>query len=152
MLEGVIIQELAVNSDSRGWLSEIFRVDQINEGIMPAMGYLSSTNPLVSRGPHEHLKQTDYFCFPGVSSFRIYLWDNRNESVTFGKRIVYDSKPLVPLVVIVPPRIVHAYKNMGDIPGLVINLPNQLYRGKGKKEAVDEIRHETITDSKFKLD
>jgi dTDP-4-dehydrorhamnose 3,5-epimerase len=47
---------------------------------------------------------------------------------------------------------VHAYKNIGDEPGLVINLPNKLYAGWGKKEKVDEIRYEGNQDSPFKVD
>jgi dTDP-4-dehydrorhamnose 3,5-epimerase len=57
-----------------------------------------------------------------------------------------------PTAVIVPPGVVHAYRCVSDIPALVLNAPNQLYAGKGKKEKVDEIRHENITDSPFVLD
>lgn len=152
MLEGVIIKELGVNSDSRGWLSEIFRTDEIRRGLVPEMAYLSSTLPGISRGPHEHMDQTDYFCFIGTSLFNVYLWDNRQNSVTFGERVILEAKPAVPTVVIVPPRIVHAYKNVGASPGLVLNLPNKLYRGWDKQEAVDEIRHESDRNSRFKLD
>jgi len=35
------------------------------------------------------------------------------------------------------------------VDGLVINLPNRLYRGEGKQNGVDEIRHEDTPDSPF---
>jgi dTDP-4-dehydrorhamnose 3,5-epimerase len=56
------------------------------------------------------------------------------------------------LGVLVPPGIVHAYKNVSPVPGLVFNAPNQLYAGWAKQEPVDEIRHEDLPDSPFVLD
>jgi dTDP-4-dehydrorhamnose 3,5-epimerase len=56
-----------------------------------------------------------------------------------------------PVLVIVPPGVVHAYKNVGEADAFVLNFPNQLYAGWGKKEPVDEIRHESDPDSRFKI-
>ena len=50
----------------------------------------------------------------------------------------------------VPPGVVHAYRNVGSSDAFVLNFPDKLYAGWGKKEPVDEIRHEEI-DSRFKL-
>jgi dTDP-4-dehydrorhamnose 3,5-epimerase len=41
---------------------------------------------------------------------------------------------------------------VGASEGTVVNLPNKLFAGKGKKEPVDEIRHENRTDTLFQLD
>ena len=49
-------------------------------------------------------------------------------------------------VVIIPPGVVHAYEVISEEEGLVINLPNRLYAGEGKKEPVDEIRWEEEAD------
>ena len=57
-----------------------------------------------------------------------------------------------PALVIVPPGVVHAYKNVGIENGLVFNAPDRLYAGKGKKSPVDEVRHEEVEDSPFLLD
>jgi dTDP-4-dehydrorhamnose 3,5-epimerase len=57
-----------------------------------------------------------------------------------------------PRTVIIPPGVVHAYKNVGGKTGMVVNLPNRLYAGRGKKDPVDEIRHETDPKSPFHLD
>jgi len=54
--------------------------------------------------------------------------------------------------VIVPPGVVHAYRNVSDEPGWVFNFPNRLYRGPGRSEPVDEIRHEDLEDSPYVLD
>jgi dTDP-4-dehydrorhamnose 3,5-epimerase len=54
--------------------------------------------------------------------------------------------------VIVPPGVVHGYKNIGDKPGWVFNAPNRLYAGRGKQEPVDEIRHEDEDGSPFRIE
>lgn len=43
---------------------------------------------------------------------------------------------------------------LGPVPGLwyVFNGPNRLYAGEGKKEPVDEIRHEVAPGSPLRLD
>jgi dTDP-4-dehydrorhamnose 3,5-epimerase len=66
--------------------------------------------------------------------------------------MAFDTGEQKPQAVIVPAGVVHAYRNVGNIQGWVINLPNRLYAGNGRKEAVDEIRHESDPHSPFKLD
>ncbi len=152
IIHDVIIRDLTKYKDSRGWLMELFRNDIIPEEFIPTMSYISQTEPGVARGPHEHKDQADLFCFIGPSTFRLYLWDARKSSSTFGHRMVLDSGEHKPQAVIVPAGVVHAYKNIESKPGWVINLPNRLYAGKGRKEEVDEIRHESDPNSPFKLD
>jgi len=53
---------------------------------------------------------------------------------------------------IVPPGVVHAYKNIGEVEGLVFNAPDRLYRGPGRVEEPDEIRYEENIGSRFHLD
>jgi len=146
-MEGVEIKELKAFEDKRGWLTEIFRDDEST--FKPVMSYLSMTNPGLIRGPHEHVEQTDYFCF--IGKFRLYLWDNRKESSTYKEHEFVDTTDN-PTIAIVPPGVVHAYKNIADEAGLVINMPDRLYRGEGKKEAVDEIRYEDDPSSPFRIE
>jgi len=54
--------------------------------------------------------------------------------------------------VVVPPRVVHAYKNVSQVPGLVFNSPDRLYAGWGRNRPVDEIRHEDDRHSPFVID
>jgi dTDP-4-dehydrorhamnose 3,5-epimerase len=151
-IRDVIIRDLTKYQDKRGWLLELFRSDEITEEFLPAMSYISQTEPGVARGPHEHKDQADLFCFIGPSIFRLYLWDARQHSSTFRYRMVFDAGDKKPQAIIVPAGIVHAYRNIGTIPGWVINLPNNLYAGKGRKDQVDEIRHEIDPNSPFQLD
>lgn len=146
-MEGLVVKELVIHEDERGWLAEIIRDDESE--LKPVMSYLSMTNPGLVRGPHEHRDQTDCFCF--IGRFRLYLWDNREKSTTFQEHKRIDTSD-TPTVVIVPPGIVHAYKNTGNGKGLVINLPDRLYKGNGKKGPVDEIRYEDDTSALFRIE
>lgn len=138
--------------DARGWLCELFRHDELPAEYHPVMGYISATAPGVARGPHEHVEQADCFCFLGPSNFRLYLWDNRASSPTFRVYQTEIAGADRPMMVVIPPGVVHAYKNIGDVPGIVINCPNRLYKGPGRKDAVDEIRHEEDPASEFRLE
>ena len=57
-----------------------------------------------------------------------------------------------PKSVLVPKGVVHAYRNIGQAAGIVINCPNRLYMGEGKREEIDEIRHEDDPDTIFRID
>ena len=57
-----------------------------------------------------------------------------------------------PTVAIVPPGVVHAYRNVGEHDALIINCPNQLYAGEGKQQPLDEIRHEDRAESMFVME
>ena len=152
VIQGVEVRHLKKYQDARGWLAEIFRADELQPHVIPMMGYVSETLPGTIRGPHEHVEQTDYFCFLGPSTFRLVLWDNRLHSKTYWFRQELFVGEENPTVVIVPEGVVHAYCNVGDKPGWVINCPNRLYAGKGRKESVDEIRHEVGTNTPFRMD
>jgi len=149
-LEGVVVRSLSVHRDERGWLSEIYRGDELDH--RAALCYLSWTNPGKSRGPHEHIFQSDFFAFLGPGTFRLYLWDMRPESKTCRGRMRLEVGADNPTTVLVPPRVVHAYSCISQESGMVINLPDKLYRGIGRLEGVDEIRHEDKPDSPFILD
>ncbi len=151
-IKDVVIKDLSKYTDSRGWLTELYRSDEVPIEFLPAMCYLSSTEPGVARGPHEHRDQADYFCFLGPSMFRVTLWDNRKGSQTFGNKMVIEAGTEKPKAMIIPPGVVHAYQNIGTVPGWVIDLPNRLYAGEGRKEQVDEIRHENDPNTVFVLD
>lgn len=146
-MEGVVIKELERFTDERGWLTELFRSDMTD--FRPEMSYVSMTRPGVVRGPHEHHEQSDYFCFLG--DFRLYLWDNRKDSASYGEKMVFETGGS-PYIAIVPPRVVHAYRNIGSSDSIVINMPDRLFRGHGKTSPVDEVRYENDPASPFRTE
>jgi dTDP-4-dehydrorhamnose 3,5-epimerase len=151
-IQGVVVRPVSPHTDGRGWLAEIFRHDELPQEFHPVMAYVSETLPGVQRGPHEHATQTDYFAFLGPGDFVLYLWDMREASPTRGNRLKMSVGQSNRQIVIVPPGVVHAYKNRGVVAGWVFNAPNRLYGGEGRHEAVDEIRHEDVPDIPFLLD
>lgn len=151
-IHDVVLKPLGKFLDERGWLCELFRGDELEQSVLPAMAYVSMTQPGVTRGPHEHVEQTDYFCFMGPSNFKVYLWDTRPDSPSRGVRQVVYAGLDAPMAMIVPPGVVHAYRNVGTENGIVFNAPNRLFAGDGKREPVDEIRHEEAADSPYLID
>ena len=145
---GVIVWELKPHNDSRGFLIELFRSDELPNGFQPEMSYISVTHPGVSRGPHEHVEQSDLFAFVD-GEYELRLWDARKNSNGWKACLHVGEKN--PMAVIVPPGVVHGYKNIGEKDAYVLNFPNALYAGKGKSEKVDEIRHEEI-NSPFSME
>ena len=151
-INDVIIYPLKKYFDDRGWLAELFRHDDIDAEFHPVMSYISFTKPGIRRGPHEHVDQADLFYFIGPSTFNIRLWDNRKDSSTFNNLISLLVGEDNPMAVVVPKGVVHGYKNVGPGDGMVINCPNRLYMGHGKKDPIDEIRHEDDPDTIYRMD
>ena len=151
-IAGVVCRPLVRYEDPRGWLAEIFRQDELPVEHHPVMAYISVTQPGRGRGPHAHRHQTDLFCFPGPGEFRVIIWDQRPESPSFGKRQEFQLGASTPGIIIIPPGVVHGYKNIGEGPGWVCNFANRLYGGPGRREPVDEIRYEDDPDTPFRLE
>jgi dTDP-4-dehydrorhamnose 3,5-epimerase len=151
-IKGVRVGDLKKHVDERGWLSELFRHDELEEEFYPQMGYVSQSEPGVQRGPHEHVDQADLFCFIGPSNFKMRLWDNRPDSETYLSVMTLFVGQDNPKSVLVPKGVVHVYRNVGHNVGIVLNFPNRLFMGENRKQEVDEIRHEDDPDTIFRLD
>src|SRR5579862_8319974 len=102
-IPGVIAKRLSRYTDSRGWLIELFRDDELTAGFDPAMGYLSLTHRGVVRGPHEHREQSDGFVFLS-GTFEITLWENRPGHKRVKEVIVAGEEN--PLFLVIPPGVV----------------------------------------------
>lgn len=150
-LPGVVVRQIKQFRDSRGWLAECFRHDELDVSLHPVMSYVSMTNPGIMRGPHEHVEQTDIFVFMGTTIFELYLWENRSGNTGFQEKKVFVFPENEVWIAIVPQGVVHGYKNVGTGPGFVLNYPNRLFAGKGKTEKIDEVRHENDAASPFKI-
>jgi dTDP-4-dehydrorhamnose 3,5-epimerase len=151
-IRDVVVRPLRRFNDNRGWLSELFRNDELASEFNPVMSYISSTNPGVTRGPHEHVDQADLFCFLGPSNFKLRMWDNRADSPSYRRVMTLVVGEDNPRAVIVPKGVVHAYQNVGTKDGMVINCPNRLYMGEQRQEQIDEIRHEDDPATIFRMD
>jgi len=151
-IEGVVIRDLRKFKDGRGWLAELFRHDELAEVFYPVMAYVSSTEPGITRGPHEHVDQADLFCFIGPSNFKLRMWDNRKNSETYNNVMTLIVGQDNPKSALVPAGVVHVYQNVGETNGIVINCPNRLYMGPGKRQRIDEIRHEDDPGTIYRIE
>jgi dTDP-4-dehydrorhamnose 3,5-epimerase len=141
-LPGVSATLLPVHRDQRGCLFELWREDEIPAEFMPRMACASWSLPEAQRGPHEHMEQDDYFIFAGPSDFQIALWDARPEAGGASRGWILTGGETRPIQLHVPRGVVHGYRNIGREAGLVVTVASSLFQGLGRKEAVDEIRHE----------
>ncbi|HWY31678.1 MAG TPA: hypothetical protein VNX46_13035, partial [Candidatus Acidoferrum sp.] len=139
-LPGVRVEALPVYKDPRGSLHELFRVDEIPAGFQPLMACTSWTHPGISRGPHQHVGQDDYFTFAGPSDFTVYLWDDRPGAAGAAKGWIIATGERAPSRIHVPRGVVHAYWNAGKTSGLVVTVASLLFKGEGRRDPVDEIR------------
>jgi len=151
-IEGVVVKAFRKFVDERGWLSELYRGDELPEGFRPTMAYLSVTLPGVLRGPHEHVDQADLFCFIGPGDFKLTLWDNRSGSPTYRNRSELFMGISNPGSVLIPKGVVHCYRCISAESGWVFNGPDRLYAGEGRRAPVDEIRHEDDPENPFVKD
>ena len=150
-LPGVRLETVPVFRDGRGTVLELFRTDEVPAGYNPLMACCSWSHPGVGRGPHQHVGQDDYFTFAGPSDFIIYLWDDRPSAAGASQGWQLPAGQSNPTRVYVPRGVVHGYKNVGTSPGLVVTVTNLLYKGEGRKEPVDEIRHELDPKSPYRI-
>lgn len=155
-IPGVIIKELTEYHDDRGITAELFRIDEL-DNFQPAMGYVSYTFPKKSRGPHEHIHQTDCFIFCGPALTCLTLWDNRSLSDNYEDIIKTKESFMLNqdkmTMVIIPPGVIHGYRNCSpDLQLEIFNFPNRLYKGEGRGYPVDEIRHEAKPSNPYVLD
>jgi len=140
-IPGVDIRVLKKYTDHRGWLTELIREDELPPGIIPRMAYISVTYPGMARGPHEHRYQTDVFCFLS-GKYLLKLWDRRPAYAPIEES--YEVGEERPILLTVPPGVIHGYRNIGAEEAFVLNFPDRLYAGWSRQEPVDEIRHEDV--------
>jgi dTDP-4-dehydrorhamnose 3,5-epimerase len=149
-LVGVRVEALPVFPDARGSLHELYRADEIPADFKPVMACCSWSNPGVTRGPHQHVLQDDYFTFAGPSDFSVFLWDDRPGSAKAARGWLVKTGAAAPSRIYVPRGVIHAYRNTGKVPGLVVTVTSLLFKGENRRDPVDEIRHELNPDSPYR--
>lgn len=126
MIEAVVIKKLRVIPDERGRLMEILRCD---DELYQKFGqvYVTSVLPSVVKGWHYHKKQFDNFaCVSGM--IKVVLYDSRENSPTFKEVNEFFIGIHNPLLIKVPPFVLHGFKGAGTTEALVINIPTEPYR------------------------
>jgi len=132
MIEGVKIKQLKMIPDERGFVMELLRSD---DEIFEKFGqvYVSVAYPGVVKGWHYHKLQTDYF---GIvkGMMKVVLYDQRKESPTYGQINEFFMGDQNPMLLVIPPYVVHGMKAIGAEPGYLMNCPTLPYDRKSPDE------------------
>ncbi|MBW1855121.1 MAG: dTDP-4-dehydrorhamnose 3,5-epimerase family protein [Deltaproteobacteria bacterium] len=134
MIEGVKIKKLKVIPDERGRLMEMLRSDD-DLFIKFGQVYLTTAYPGVVKGWHYHKKQTDNMTVV-KGMMKIVLYDNRDGSSTRGEINEFFMGIHNPLLLQIPPLLLHGFKCISDEEAMVVNCPTDTY----DYEAPDEFR------------
>ena len=125
MIDGVKVKKLKVIPDERGLLMEMMRDD---DEFFQKFGqvYLSVVYPGVVKGWHYHRKQTDHFVFvKGMA--KVVLYDGRDGSPTKGEVNEFFMGENNPILLVIPPLVLHGMKGIGTEPAYLINTPTEHY-------------------------
>ena len=130
MIRGVQVKRLTVLPDDRGFLMEMLRED---EPIFERFGqvYITGCRRGVAKGWHYHKEQTDHFVCVGGSAL-VVLYDGRDGSPTRGmvQEFILTSPPCqepAPLLLKIPPLVLHGFTASGCEEARIINIPTQPY-------------------------
>jgi dTDP-4-dehydrorhamnose 3,5-epimerase len=134
LIDGVRIKQLQPIPDERGFLMEILRSD---DNLFEAFGqvYMTVAYPGAVKGWHYHKVQTDFFTVV-KGMMKIVLYDSRPESPTRGEVNEFFMGELNPLLIRIPPGVLHGMKAIGSEPGYVVNCPTEPYN----RDEPDEYR------------
>jgi dTDP-4-dehydrorhamnose 3,5-epimerase len=129
LIEGVLVKELRILPDARGYLLEIMRADDFGffgDDAPFGQAYVTCVYPGVIKAWHAHRGQSDRFsCVSGTA--RLALYDGRPGSPTQGSVNQFILGNLCPRLVLIPAGVQHGFTALGTEPALVLNIPTKTY-------------------------
>jgi dTDP-4-dehydrorhamnose 3,5-epimerase len=125
LIHEVKIKPLRVIPDERGLLMEMLRCD---DEIFRKFGqvYLSMAYPGVVKGWHYHKVQTDYFTIV-KGMMKVVLYDRRQDSPTHGMVREFFMGEHNPILLVIPPLVLHGMKCISTTPAYLVNCPTEPY-------------------------
>lgn len=125
MIDGVEVKQLKVIKDERGWLMEILRSD---EKIFEKFGqvYLSVCKPGYVKAWHYHKAQIDLFTIVKGNA-KVVLYDMREHSPTKGEIQEFMMGESNPILIKIPPFVVHGFTTIENETCFLINCPTKPY-------------------------
>jgi dTDP-4-dehydrorhamnose 3,5-epimerase len=125
LIEGIKLKKLKVIPDERGRLQEILRADD-EQFIKFGQVYFTTAYPGVVKGWHYHKIQTDNITvIRGM--MKLVLYDARVNSPTHGELMELFLGEHNPLLVYIPPMILHGMKCIGTEEAMALNIPTEPY-------------------------
>ncbi len=140
MIDGVKVRTLRHIPDERGYLMEMLRSDW-EEYDRFGQVYITAVYPDVVKGWHYHKIQTDHFiCVHGMA--KVVLYDGREGSPTHGEVNEFFMGQQNPMLLKIPPGVMHGFKGISQEMTLIVNVPTELYN----YDQPDEYRLPAHTD------
>ncbi|MBM4417912.1 MAG: dTDP-4-dehydrorhamnose 3,5-epimerase [Chloroflexi bacterium] len=126
-IAGVLVRPLVTHLDGRGDVIELWSESWLASGVIPARhAYQSATDPGVVKAWHLHETHTDQFtCTRG--KLQVVLADTRVGSPTFGDVNSFTLGIQRPLMIQIPPGIVHGWKALAPPEAIVVNFQSHVY-------------------------
>ncbi len=125
MIEGVKTRKLKAIPDERGYLMEMLRSDW-EEFEKFGQVYVAAAYPGAVKAWHYHRLQTDHLiCLQGMA--KVALYDGREDSPTYRQVEEFFIGHLNPLLIKIPPLVMHGFKGLGPGMTLMVNVPTELY-------------------------
>ena len=125
LIAGVEVKRLKVIPDERGRLMEILRSD---EPTFKKFGqlYMTTAYPGVVKGWHYHKVQWDHFAVV-KGMLKLVLVDQREDSETKDEINEFFLGVHNPILVAVPPLVLHGFKGIDVEETIVVNCPTEVY-------------------------
>jgi dTDP-4-dehydrorhamnose 3,5-epimerase len=125
-IDGVTVTEIRPVPNASGFLTEIFRDSWGLANLDVRSVFQRSLHPGAISGWHAHAVTTDrLFC--GVGSVEVSLFDGREDSPSTGTlwhRVIAEQRPAL---IVIPPGVWHAVKNLAPTTAMVLNLVDHPY-------------------------
>src|SRR2546427_10020601 len=128
MIDGVKTRPLKPIHDERGYLMEMIRSDW-PEFAKVGQVYVTIAYPGVVKGWHYHKVQTDNFIV-AKGAAKVVCYDNRQGSKTRGEGNEFFPGEGNPMLIQIPPLVVHGFKAIGGASVVLATAPNETYHYK----------------------
>lgn len=126
VIEGVKVVEIRNVLHDAGRLTEIYRSDWFPSPLEIAQAFQITLEGGRISAWHMHAKTTDRL-FVSTGRVKMVLFDARPDSPTHGLVNELGFGEHRPGLVVVPPGVWHALKNLRDAPSVVVNLVDRAY-------------------------
>lgn len=126
-IDGVVVRKLTPYVDGRGDVTELWSEQWEGEGVGPTRHvYQSVIDFGVVKSWHGHLSHTDQFVVTR-GKLQLAIADVREASSTFRQVNVLVAGSLNPLLVRVPPGVMHGWKALSRPEAIVLNFQSDVY-------------------------
>lgn len=125
-IDGVNTKQLRVLPDQRGRLMEILRCD---DPLFMQFGqvYMTTGYPGAIKAWHYHKEQTDHWAVVQGMAL-VALYDGREDSPTHGHINEFYAGVHNPILIQIPPGVLHGFKCISEQECIVVNTPTKPYR------------------------